>query len=37
MTNIESPSTNTARFFLGIILSAFSGVMLLLAFPPYGI
>jgi apolipoprotein N-acyltransferase len=25
------------RFFLGILLSVFSGVMLLLAFPPYGI
>ena len=29
--------TTTGRFVLGVILAAFSGVMLLLAFPPYGL
>jgi apolipoprotein N-acyltransferase len=29
--------TTTGRFALGIILASFSGVMLLLAFPPYGL
>jgi len=29
--------TTTTRFVLGVVLSALSGVMLLLAFPPYGL
>lgn len=42
ISNIQSPeksvaSVSTGRFALGVIVSAFSGVLLLLSFPPYGI